>query len=102
MKTRLIIAALMALALGARSEVNRVVSFQARAFPLRNVRLLDGPYKRAMDLDAIYLFSLEPHRLLSCFRNEAGLQPKATSCGGWESQGVAGGICGCRIQGAVR
>src|SRR5258708_25779243 len=90
MRIRLIIAGLTALALGARSEVKPAVSFQARAFPLANVRLLNGPFKRAMDLDARYLLSLEPDRLLSWFRKEAGLKPKATNYGGWESQGIAG------------
>ena len=54
------------------------------------MRLLDGPFKRAMALDAEYLLRLEPDRLLSWFRKEAGLKPKAEVYGGWEAQGVAG------------
>jgi DUF1680 family protein len=62
----------------------------AEAFELGDVRLLDGPFKRAMQLDAAYLMRLEPDRLLSWFRKEAGLKPKAEVYGGWEAQGVAG------------
>lgn len=63
---------------------------EARAFDLADVRLLDGPFKRAMGLDGDYLLRLEPDRLLSWFRKEAGLAPKAEVYGGWEAQGVAG------------
>ena len=63
---------------------------EAHEFDLADVRLLDGPFKRAMALDADYLLRLEPDRLLSWFRKEAGLKPKAEVYGGWEAQGVAG------------
>ncbi|MDQ3804505.1 MAG: glycoside hydrolase family 127 protein [Acidobacteriota bacterium] len=63
---------------------------EAREFDLADVRLLDGPFKKAMALDAEYLLRLEPDRLLSWFRKEAGLKPKAEVYGGWEAQGVAG------------
>ena len=63
---------------------------EARAFDLADVRLLDGPFKKAMLLDAAYLLRLEPDRFLSWFRKEAGLKPKGEVYGGWEAQGVAG------------
>ena len=63
---------------------------EAQAFDLTDVRLLDGPFKKAMLLDADYLLRLEPDRLLSWFRKEAGLKPKGEVYGGWEKQGVAG------------
>ena len=59
-------------------------------FPPQDVRLLDGPFQRAMELDAKYLLSLDPDRLLSEFRSQAGLKPKAEKYGGWESTGMAG------------
>jgi uncharacterized protein len=62
----------------------------ANGFDLADVRLLDGPFKRAMSLDADYLLRLDPDRLLSWFRKEAGLKPKGEVYGGWESRGVAG------------
>ena len=55
-------------------------------FDLKTVRLLPGPFATARDLDAQYLLSLEPDRLLHNFRVNAGLKPKAPVYGGWESQ----------------
>jgi uncharacterized protein len=54
------------------------------------VRLLPGPFRHAMEMDSSYLLSLEPDRLLSWFRKDAGLEPKAPVYGGWESEGLAG------------
>jgi DUF1680 family protein len=62
--------------------------------PLEQVRLLDGPFKHAMDLNGDYLLRLEPDRLLSGFRENAGLEKKAERYGGWESQGVSGHTLG--------
>ncbi|MDX9755833.1 MAG: glycoside hydrolase family 127 protein, partial [bacterium] len=61
-----------------------------QAFPLSAVRLLDSPFKDAMDRDGAYLLQLEPNRLLAGFRENAGLEPKAEKYGGWERDGVAG------------
>jgi DUF1680 family protein len=61
-----------------------------QAFDLRDVRLLDGPFKHATDQDRDYLLELEPDRLLAWFRKEAGLEPKARVYGGWESEKLAG------------
>jgi len=66
----------------------------ASPFSLGDVRLLDSPFKKAMDLNADYLLSLEPDRLLHNTRLYAGLQPKGELYGGWESMGVAGHILG--------
>src|SRR3954466_3371398 len=55
-------------------------------FSLRDVRLLDGPFRAAQERNAKYLLSLEPDRLLHNFRVNAGLEPKAPVYGGWESQ----------------
>ncbi len=63
-------------------------------FPLGDVRLLDSPFKQAMERDEHYLLSLDADRLLSGFRREAGLTPKAPTYGGWESQGIAGHTLG--------
>ena len=63
-----------------------VVSF----FPLEDVRLLQSPFKNAMDKDAAYLLSLKPDRFLYRFRLNAGLQPKDSIYGGWETAGVSG------------
>jgi DUF1680 family protein len=63
------------------------------SFDLRDVRLLDSPFKRAMDLNARYLLSLEPDRFLCYFRTNAGLKPKAEAYGGWEAPNSGAGRC---------
>jgi uncharacterized protein len=60
----------------------------ARPFPLQDIRLLDGPFKQAMQLDQQYLMSLEPDRLLHNFRVNAGLPSTAKPLGGWEAPDV--------------
>ena len=55
-------------------------------FDLRDVRLLDGPFRDAQRRNARYLLSLDPDRLLHNFRVNAGLAPKAPMYGGWESE----------------
>ncbi|MDP6544304.1 MAG: glycoside hydrolase family 127 protein [Phycisphaerae bacterium] len=70
------------------------VPIKAYAFNLSDVRLLDGPFKKAMDLDAKYLMALEPDRLLSRVREYAGLKPKGKVYGGWEKLGLSGHILG--------
>jgi DUF1680 family protein len=71
-------------------KVAPAVPVRAQAFAPKQVMLLDGPFKHAMELDAKWLLSLEPDRLLSRYREEAGLTAKAKSYGGWEAQGIAG------------
>src|SRR5688500_19455944 len=75
---------------GQRPVVRDRVQREARAFELDEVRLRDSPFKRAMMRDAEYLLRLEPDRLLSWFRKEAGLTPKGGVYGGWEARGIAG------------
>jgi len=71
-----------------------VVKVQAYSFNLRDVQLLDGPFKQAMEADARYLALLEPDRLLAGFREQAGLPAKGKRYGGWESSGLAGHTLG--------
>lgn len=66
-------------------KVRPVVPMQVYAFPLEQVRLLDGPFKHAMDLDAQYLLALDVDRLLHNFRINAGLPSHAEPLGGWEA-----------------
>jgi uncharacterized protein len=65
-------------------KVQPVIPLKAQAFALQDVRLLDGPFKHAMELDEKYLLSLEPDRLLHDFRINAGLPSTAKPLGGWE------------------
>src|SRR5579863_1873048 len=69
------------------------VQIAAEDFDLRDVRLLDGPFKQAMDLNSRYLLSLEPDRFLCYFRKNAGLEPKAQAYGGWEAPNSGAGRC---------
>lgn len=78
----------------ATDRVTPAVAVKATPADLRDVRLLDGPFKDAMELNARYLLTLEPDRLLSGVRKNAGLTPKAPRYGGWEGQGVAGQTLG--------
>src|SRR6478735_2969236 len=68
----------------------------ARPLPLSAVRLTGGPLKRAQELDANYLLSLDTDRLLSSYRKLAGLAPKAEPYGGWDAGGrnLTGHIAG--------
>jgi uncharacterized protein len=68
----------------------------ARPLPLTAVRLTGGPLKRAQDLDAAYLLSLEPDRMLAFYRQRAGLEPKAQPYPGWDGDGrnLTGHIAG--------
>jgi len=67
---------------------------KAKAFPLSEVRLLDSPFKKAMERNAAFLLSLDADRFLHNTRKYAGLQPKGDLYGGWESRGIAGHTLG--------
>jgi DUF1680 family protein len=63
-------------------------------FALSQVKLLDGPFKNAQEIDRQYMLIHDPNRFLAPFRTEAGLEPKAEPYGDWESGGLAGHIGG--------
>ncbi|MDH4058978.1 MAG: glycoside hydrolase family 127 protein, partial [Cyclobacteriaceae bacterium] len=65
-----------------------------KAFELDKVKLLEGPFKHAVDLNIELLLQYEPDRLLSKFRSEAGLEPKGEHYGGWEKESLAGHTLG--------
>ena len=67
-----------------KDKVPEVVALKVQAFPLEAVRLLDGPFKHAMELDQKYLLELDVDRLLHNFRVNAGLPSHAEPLGGWE------------------
>ena len=60
------------------------IALKAEPFALTQVRLLDGPFKHAQELDHQYLLSLDPDRLLHTFRINAGIPSSAKPLGGWE------------------
>lgn len=66
-----------------------------KEFPLNQVKLLDGPFKDAMDRDIAWLKPINADRLLVGFRTIAGLTSTAKAYGGWEgTQDAFNGIRG--------
>ncbi len=61
------------------------VPWKARPFPMKQVRLGEGPCRDAMEADRRYLQSLPPDRLLHTFRINAGISSSAQPLGGWEA-----------------
>src|SRR6266566_5926691 len=82
--------------LTAPRPVTPKIAETARPLPLSAVRLTGGPLKRAQELDADYLLTLEPDRMLSFYRTRAGLAKKAEPYGGWDGEGrqLTGHIAG--------
>jgi uncharacterized protein len=69
-------------------KVSNKVSLASLPFSLRDVRLLDGPFREAMLRDQKYLLSLDNDRLLHTFRVNAGLPSTAKPYGGWEAPDI--------------
>lgn len=71
-------------------------------FSLSDVRLEGGVLGDQQELNRRYLLQIEPDRLLSKFRKEAGLEPKAPPYRGWESETciLPGHILGFYMSGA--
>jgi len=61
------------------------VQWKVRPFPMKQVRLGEGPCKIAMEADRQYLHSLPLDRLLHTFRTNAGISSSAQPLGGWEA-----------------
>jgi len=61
------------------------VPWKVVPFPMKQVRLGEGPCKTAMEADRQYLHSLPPDRLLHTFRINAGIATSAQPLGGWET-----------------
>ena len=68
-----------------KSVSREKVAWKVRPFPMKQVRLGEGPCKIAMEADRQYLHSLPPDRLLHTFRINAGIPSSAQPLGGWEA-----------------
>ena len=81
---------------GFAQAIKRAVGDAARPLPLAAVRLTGGPLKKAQDLDAAYLLSLDADRMLAFYRKRAGLPQKAEGYTGWDADGrqLTGHIAG--------
>lgn len=75
-------------------DVAPTVARTLEPFDLAEVRLLDGPFRDAQEVDRAYLLRLDPDRLLAPFRLDAKLPAKAESYGGWEQTGLNGHMLG--------
>ncbi len=67
-----------------------IMEYKVLPFDLKEVKLLDGPFKHATELNVKTLLNYDPDRLLAKFRIESGLEPKAEHYGGWEDETLAG------------
>jgi len=67
---------------------------QMTLFSLNEVRLSDGPFKNAQDIDLKYILALNPDKLLAPYLIDAGLPTKSDRYGNWESIGLDGHIGG--------
>ena len=81
---------------GFAQKISLAVPDRARPLPLTAVRLTGGPLKHAQDLDAAYLLSLDPDRMLGFYRKRANLPQKAEGYTGWDADGrqLTGHIAG--------
>lgn len=66
----------------------------SNTFPLSSVKLLDGPFKKACELNVNVLLQYDVDRLLAPFLRESGLPLKAETYGNWEKDGLDGHIAG--------
>jgi uncharacterized protein len=67
---------------------------QMQSFKLQQVRLTNGLFKNAQDVDLKYILDLNPDKLLAPYLIDAGLPLKAQRYGNWESSGLDGHIGG--------
>lgn len=74
--------------------VKNTVPDKVKYFGLKDVRLLDSPFKNAMEKNAAWMLEMDMDRLLSNFLKNAGLEPQAEPYGSWESMGIAGHTLG--------
>ena len=87
---------------GGAFAAGRTIPSKEALFPLSDLRLTGGVLGAQQELNRQYLLQLEPDRLLSKFRKEAGLEAKAPPYRGWESEGfeLPGHILGFYLSGA--
>ena len=75
---------------GIKKRGSEKIKFMALPFEIENVKLLEGVFSNATNLNKKILLNYEPDRFLAKFRIEAGLEPKAEHYHGWEDNTIAG------------
>jgi DUF1680 family protein len=76
-------------------------ALRCEPFALDRVTLLEGPFMEATRTNVRSLLQYNPDRLLSRFRTEAGLEPRAEHYGGWEAMSLAGHSLGHHLSGCA-
>jgi DUF1680 family protein len=90
MKIREVLLSMFVLALC--SHVNAQQQLYPNTFASADVSLLNGPFKKARDLNIDVLLKYDVDRMLAGYRKEAGLSAKATSYPNWDGlDGHVGG-----------
>ena len=88
-RIRLYLSMMLLLTVGSNQAQDRLY---ADEFPLGDVTLLDGPLKKARDLNVKTLLQYDCDRLLAPYLKEAGLTPKGKSYPNWDGlDGHVGG-----------
>lgn len=72
----------------AKIVVKDKIETKAYKFDMKDVHLLDGEFKKAMEQNHKYLIDMAVNRLLHNFRINAGLKSSAKPLGGWEEPQV--------------
>jgi len=70
------------------------VELMTESFPLERVRLLDGPFKQAMEKNQEVLLKLDVDRMLWPYHEHAGMPTKGERYGGWARKDCVGQISG--------
>lgn len=73
----------MALCAGSLVRLQAQDKLYPQEFPLGDVKLLEGPFKSALDLNVTTILKYNVDRMLAPYRKEAGLSTKATSFPNW-------------------
>ena len=97
-----IIAILVGICLHKSMALDSEATSAVQQVDLRDVKLLDGPFRQAMRANSTWLLSLDCDRLLSSYRKESGLEPKGKIYEGWESEGLAGHSLGHYLSACAR
>jgi DUF1680 family protein len=71
-----------------KDAAEQKVAFKAKQFDMKDVKILNGEFKKAMDENFNYLIGMGANRLLHNFRINAGIKSNAKPLGGWEEPGI--------------
>ena len=63
---------------------------KVQEFKLSDVKILDGPFLNAQQVDLEYILALDPDRLLAPFLKDAGIKTLKDNYPNWESSGLNG------------